>query len=110
MTTNYSIDINKASIEDMSTIKGIGKKIAKSVIAQRKLKGILTQEDLKTIPNIPSTLWDPLFDQGIIKVESMLQQTLIKQVQTPLTQTNKIQVLKLWLLKHEGKIRITVRN
>ena len=30
-------------------------------------------EDLKANPNIPSTLWDPFLDQGIIKIDSSLK-------------------------------------
>ena len=54
------IDINKASIEELLRISGIREKRAKAIIAQRNIKGKLVLEDLKTIPNIPNTLWDPL--------------------------------------------------
>jgi hypothetical protein len=89
MTTNYPIDINKASTEDPLTIKGIGEKIAKTIIAKHILKGILMLQDLKTNPNNPSKLWNILFDQGIIKIESLLQQTNIDQTQTDTTNTDK---------------------
>ena len=75
--STQAIDINNASLEDLLSISGIGEKRAKAIIAQRKIKGKLMLEDLKTIPNIPSTLWDPLVDQGTIKIESVLRQSNI---------------------------------
>ena len=86
--TSSPIDINKASFEDLLSINGIGEKRAKSIIAQRKIKGKLTLEDLKVIPNIPSTLWDPLLDQGIIKIDSSLKQK--QETQQLETETNTI--------------------
>ncbi|XP_056014940.1 interaptin-like [Ostrea edulis] len=72
--TSSPIDINKASFEDLLSITGIGERRAKAIIAKRKIKGKLVLEDLKIIQNIPSTLWDPLLDQGIIKIDSRFQQ------------------------------------
>lgn len=46
----------------------------KSIIALHKTKGELTLEDLKTTPNIPSTIWDFLVEQGIIKMKSEFKQ------------------------------------
>ena len=86
--TSSPIDINKASFEDLLSINGIGEKRAKSIIAQRKIKGKLTLEDLKVIPNIPSTLWDPLLDQGIIKIDSSLKQK--QETQQLETETNTV--------------------
>ena len=84
--TSSPIDINKASLEDLLSINGIGEKRAKSIIAQRKIKGKLMLEDLKVIPNIQSTLWDPLLDQGIIKIDSSLKQK--QETQQRETETN----------------------
>jgi transcriptional accessory protein Tex/SPT6 len=69
-----AIDINKASIEDLLRINGIGERRAKAILALRREKGKLVLEDLKTIPHIPCTLWDPLVDLGVIKIESALRQ------------------------------------
>ena len=71
--TSSPIDINKASLEDLLSINSIWEKRATSIIAQRNIKGKLMLEDLKVIPNIPSTIWDPLLDLGIIKIDSSLK-------------------------------------
>jgi hypothetical protein len=83
------IDTNKASIEELLGIYGIGGKRAKAIIAQRNIKVKLVLEDLKTIPNIQSTLWDPLVGQGNIKIESMLRQSNVDMTNsiTETTQT-----------------------
>jgi hypothetical protein len=53
------------------------KKEQKSLLSVQS-RGKLSLEDLKSIPDIQSKLWGPLLGQGIIKLVSVLQQTLIK--------------------------------
>ena len=69
------IDINNATLEDLKGINNIGDRRAKSIIDARNTKGKLTLEDLKLIPNIPSSIWDHLVDEGIITVPSTLKNT-----------------------------------
>jgi hypothetical protein len=88
------IEANKASIEELLRISGIGEKRAKANIAQRNIKVKLVLEDLKTIPNIPSSLWDPLVGQGNIKIESMLRQSNV-DVRNSITQTTQTKTQNL---------------
>lgn len=65
--------INKANLDDLMSINNIGEKRAKSITVLPK-KGELTLEYLKTMPNIPSTIWDPLVEEGVIKIKSKFKQ------------------------------------
>lgn len=65
--------INKANLDDLMSINNIGEKRAKSITVLPK-KGKLTLEYLKTMPNIPSTIWDPLVEEGVIKIKSKFKQ------------------------------------
>ena len=58
------ININTATYDLLKNIKNIGDKRAKKIIEIRDIKGRLTLEDLKIIPNIPSSIWDPLVEEG----------------------------------------------
>lgn len=69
------IDINKATFEELKNIRNIGDKRAKKIIDIRNIKGKITLEDLKIIPCIPSSIWDPLVDEGLIVVPSTLVKT-----------------------------------
>jgi hypothetical protein len=75
--------------QKISGISSIGGKRPKAIIAQRRIKGKLVLEDLKTISNIPSTLWDLLVNQEIIKIESTLRQS---NVESTYTEDEQIQV------------------
>jgi hypothetical protein len=39
---------------------------ASTIVQLREEKGALTLKDLKTLPSIPSTIWDPLVREGVI--------------------------------------------
>ena len=60
------VDINNSSVTELKTIPNIGDRRASSIVKLREEKGGLTLEDLKTLPSIPSTIWDPLVSEGMI--------------------------------------------
>ncbi|XP_061195172.1 DNA ligase 1-like [Saccostrea echinata] len=120
MTT--PININEASLETLKTIRNIGDKRAKAILEIRDRKGEITLEDLKLIPNIPSTIWDPLVEEGLIIVPSILRhsdnteqisdQTNTSDIQTTKASEDpqnklleKIQELERELWAKDGKIR-----
>ena len=45
-------------------------KRAKKIIKIRDIKGRSTFEDLQIIPNITSSIWDPLVEEGLVNVPS----------------------------------------
>ena len=53
------IDINKATLEEFTSITGIGEKRAQKIL----------NKDLKLITCIPSTIWGPLIETGEIMIE-----------------------------------------
>ena len=89
------IDINVASFEDLKKIPNIGDKRATALIKLRDEKGPLTLEDVKQISSIPSTIWDPLVDNGDI----VFGKTLAPTKDIP-SMADKIQKLE-----HELKIQ-----
>ena len=68
-----SININKASLEELIQIKNIGPKRAAIIIKTREEKGSLTLEDLKLLEGIPNTIWDPRIHNGDITVDAQDQ-------------------------------------
>jgi competence ComEA-like helix-hairpin-helix protein len=64
-----SININKASLEELIQIKNIGPKRAAIIIKTREKKGNLTLEDLKLFEGIPNTIWNPLIQNGDITMD-----------------------------------------
>ena len=60
------VDINNSSVTESKTIPNIGDRRASTIVKLREEKGALTLEDLKTLPSIPSTIWDPLVSEGMI--------------------------------------------
>jgi competence ComEA-like helix-hairpin-helix protein len=68
-----SININKASLEELIQIKNIGSKRAAIIIKTREEKGNLTLEDLKLLEGIPNTIWDPLIQNGDITMDAQDQ-------------------------------------
>ena len=99
------IDINNATLEDLKGINNIGDRRAKSIIDARNIKGKLTLEDLKLIPNIPSSIWDPLVDEGIITVPSTLKNTKQTDQQIEITVEQNTQESEL-----ERKITCLMRE
>ena len=68
-----SININKASLEELTQIKNIGPKRAAIIIKTREEKGNLTLEDLKLLEGIPNTIWDALIQNGDITMDAQDQ-------------------------------------
>ena len=68
-----SIDINKASLEELIQIKNIGPKRAAIIIKTREEKGNLTLEYLKLLEGIPNTIWDPVIQNGDITMDAQDQ-------------------------------------
>ena len=64
------IDINKATLEELTSITGIGKKRDQKILNEKQEKeSDLTLQDLKLMIGIPSTIWDPLIETGEIMIE-----------------------------------------
>jgi hypothetical protein len=61
------VDINNANVEELKLIPNIGEKRALIIVRLREEKGVLSAEDLKTLTTIPSTIWDPLVSEGVIR-------------------------------------------
>lgn len=61
-----AVNINLASKEELMKLKEIGEARAKIILTARDKKGKLSLEDLKLTENLPSTIWDPLFQSGKI--------------------------------------------
>ena len=101
------ININTATYDLLKNIKNIGDKRAKKIIEIRDIKGRLTLEDLKIIPNIPSSIWDPLVEEGLVIVPSTLRksqelETRTENVPNPnISQTNKELQQKIECLERE---------
>ena len=70
-----SININKASLEELIQIKNIGPKRAAIIIKTREEKGNLTLEDLKLLEGIPNTIWNPLIQNGDITMDAQINLT-----------------------------------
>ena len=102
------ININTATYDLLKNIKNIGDKRAKKIIEIRDIKGRLTLEDLKIIPNIPSSIWDPLVEEGLVIVPSTLRksqelETRTENVPNPnISQTNKALQTKDLMLRERG--------
>ena len=63
------IDINKATLEKMTSITGIGEKRAQKILSKKQEKeSDLTLQDLKLMTGIPSTIWDPLTETREIMI------------------------------------------
>jgi ribosomal protein S13 len=64
------IDINKATLEELTSITGIGEKRAQKILNKKQEKeSDLTLQDLKLMTGIPSTIWDPLIETEEIMIE-----------------------------------------
>jgi ribosomal protein S13 len=64
------IDINKATLEELTSITGIGEKRDQKILNKKQEKeSDLTLQDLKLMTGIPSTIWDPLIETGEIMIE-----------------------------------------
>ena len=102
------ININTATYDLLKNIKNIGDKRAKKIIEIRDIKGRLTLEDLKIIPNIPSSIWDPLVEEGLVIVPSTLRksqelETRTENVPNPnISQTNKELQQKIECLERDA--------
>lgn len=73
------IDINKASFEELKNIRNIGDTGGKKIIDIRNVKGKITLEDLKILPSIPSSIWDPLLDEGLIVPSTLVKTNNVEQ-------------------------------
>jgi ribosomal protein S13 len=64
------IDINKATLEELTSITGIGEKRAQKILNKKQEKeSDLTLQNLKLMTGIPNTMWDPLIETGEIMIE-----------------------------------------
>lgn len=65
-------DINKATLEELTSITGIGKIRAQKMLKKKQENGsYLTLQDLKLMTDIPTTIWDPLMEAVEIRIESL---------------------------------------
>jgi DNA uptake protein ComE-like DNA-binding protein len=54
------VDINYSGVMEVKTSPNIGDREASTIVKLREEKGALALEDLKTLPSIHCTIWDPL--------------------------------------------------
>jgi DNA uptake protein ComE-like DNA-binding protein len=64
-----TININKATQEQLMTIRDIGATRATAIINERQNQGQLTLEKLKQILGISTHIWDPLVSSRRITFE-----------------------------------------
>ena len=64
-----TININKATKEQLMTIRDIGATRATAIINERQNQGQLTLEKLKQILGISTHIWDPLVSSRRITFE-----------------------------------------
>lgn len=69
------INVNTATLDELKGLEGIAEKRGKALIRRREEKGTpLTLEDLKLIPEIPNTKWDPWLADGTITLGEPVQE------------------------------------
>ena len=65
------IDVNPASADDLMFLRRVGGVISQEILKKRdKCGGCLTPEDIKSIPKIPATTWQPWFEEAQISFAS----------------------------------------
>ena len=69
MASAAPIDMNKASYEELRSIPKVGDKTARAILELREQMGTIALEDVKLLPNIPNTIWDPLIQTAVITFE-----------------------------------------
>ena len=83
-SSNVSINVNAASLEELKTIPNIGEKRANVIIKFRQDKGALTIEDAIQITGLPNTFWDPLVSEGTVNfghtVQTMSLEDALKHI------------------------------
>ena len=61
--------INKATLEELTSIAGIGEIRAQKMLKKKQENGsYLTLQDLKLMTDIPTTIWDPLMEAVEIRI------------------------------------------
>ena len=60
------VKINTASKEELQRLPQIDEDRAKAIITLRDRLGNMTEDDLKQMPDIPATVWQPLLDQQLL--------------------------------------------
>ena len=113
-----AININLASKEELMKLKDIGEARAKIILTAREKKGKLTLEDLKLTENLPSTIWNPLFQSGKIvfdipEVSAEREKEVTAKVQPTDTETlqNLVEQYKTKLLiAEQDKIQTKREN
>jgi len=93
------ININTATQEQLMSIKDIGKQRSKLIIKARAEKGKLTLDDIKLIPELPNTLWDPLVASGKIIFET--EKVIEKYVQEDINKIKKDFETQVFILQQE---------
>ena len=64
-----AINMNTADYEELKAIPKVGEKTARAILELRQKQGSISLEYLKQMPKVPSTIWDPLVQTGIINFE-----------------------------------------
>ena len=65
------VNVNKADVNELMTLTGIGDRRAAQIITLRENKGVLTQTDLQSMTEIPATVWAPLIAERRIVSEDV---------------------------------------
>ena len=65
---NAKININTATVEELSSLQGIGEKKAKSIVEHREKAGSFAKiEDLKDVKGVGDKIFDKIKDQIAVK-------------------------------------------
>lgn len=72
-SSSNPVDINNANLAELKSIPNIGEKRAGAIVKLRDERGS-SLEDLKTMPTIPNTIWDPLVSESVIVFRERVKQ------------------------------------
>ena len=83
-SSNVSINVNAASLEELKTIPNIRDKRANAIIKFRQDEGVLAVEDAIHITGIPDTFWDQLVSEDTVNyghtVQTMTLEDALKHI------------------------------
>jgi hypothetical protein len=98
------MDLLNASTEQLITLPGIGEPRARTIREAHSKEGrALSEEELRLLPGIPSTVWDNLLENDLIQTERMegsstagvnLQESLLHMMATIKTLSLEVKDLK----------------
>lgn len=105
-----AVNINLASKEELMKLKEIGEARAKIILTARDKKGKLSLEDLKLTENLPSTIWDPLFQSGKIVFDIPEASAERKKEVTTEVQPRDAEILQKLVEQYKTKLLIAEQD